>query len=58
MINKGGTGDRPDEPDQKSAFEGTYTLEGEQLTLAGKQLGDQLTLVYRRRSLQPKKWFW
>lgn len=58
MINKGGIGDRPDEPDRKSAFEGTYTLEGEQLTLAGKQLGDQLTLVYRRRPLQPKKWFW
>jgi len=58
-INKGGIGDDNDIIDSLSVLKGTYSLNGNDLLIKGIQLGDTLTLKYKRQvDLQPKKWFW
>jgi hypothetical protein len=57
-INKGGIGDSPDILDSLTALKGAYRLDGDLLTIFGRQLNDTLELKYKRRDIKPKEWFW
>ncbi|MGZ3930852.1 MAG: hypothetical protein ACXVP0_05650 [Bacteroidia bacterium] len=57
-INKGGVGDDADVIDYSTALKGTYKLENGLFTINGVQLKDTLQLTYRKRDVEPKKWFW
>lgn len=58
IINKGGTGDRPDILDEETRLAGTYQLDENLLVMKGIQAGESLELSYVKRSPEPKSWFW
>ena len=58
IINKGGTGDRPDILDEETRLAGTYQLDEKRLVMKGIQAGESLELSYVKRSPEPKSWFW
>lgn len=58
FINKNGIGDSPDVLDSLTVLTGVYRVEGDQLMINGIQIGDTLSLQYRKMDIKPKKWFW
>lgn len=57
-INRGGIGDGPKIIDSLTGIKGVYSLTDSILSIRGVQLGNSLSLKYKKQDLKPKEWFW